>query len=358
MNINVLKAKPAPGDFLPDLCVVQVVFALILVGELLAFSFVVIAQGVQGFTWPYFGAISFLVQWVILSSTAILCPLRPWFRRQNGIISGTVSYTIVLVMTAIFSALGDMVLNQVVRVNWEVISSNLVVAGVFAGVVLRYCYLQQQLMNKEQSELKSRVEALQSRIKPHFLFNSMNSIASLIDIDPQAAEKMVVDLSGLFRASLSDAGMVSLKDELSLCEGFVSIEQIRLGDRLAVKWHVNVEDLNLQVPNLILQPVIENAIYHGGEMHSKGGCVDVFIEGDEKLLTLKVVNPILLERNDGRVQKGNGMALDNIRHRLLAYYGEKATLSLTHDEHAFSALIEIPYGEKDTRLNNNNDAEQ
>ena len=123
-------------------------------------------------------------------------------------------------------------------------------------MVLRWFYLQQQLQNREQAALKSRIQALQSRIRPHFLFNSMNSIASLIDIDPEAAEKMVVDLSELFRASLMEPGLVSIEDEIALCKQFVSIEQTRLGPRLAVEWNVDLSEGSFKIPSLMLQPLI------------------------------------------------------------------------------------------------------
>src|SRR5690606_15741716 len=125
-------------------------------------------------------------------------------------------------------------------------------------------YLTQQLRLRQKAELEARIQALQSRIRPHFLFNSMNSIASLIGIDPQAAEAAVEDLSGLFRASLGQSSAeVSLDDEFELCRRYLRMEQLRLGERLRVRWDVDAVPTTLPIPALSLQPLLENAIYHG-----------------------------------------------------------------------------------------------
>ncbi len=290
--------KHTEGDFLPDLCTHQAVFSLILVGELLAFAFVVIDQGFAHFRWSHFGAVSFLVQWIVLASAACLCPLRPWLKRQNGIVAGTISYSIVLLLTAAFTVLGQWLVHRQILPDPYVLLENLSISAIFAGVVLRYFYLQQQLSNREQVELQSRIQALQSRIRPHFLFNSMNSIASLIDIDPKAAEKMVVDLSQLFRASLSEATSVPLSQEIQLCEQFISIEQMRLGDRLSVEWHVDVDADSIAIPSLLLQPLIENAIYHGVQPLPEGGIVEkrIRVYGNQRTKCLTPMFPARVAR--------------------------------------------------------------
>lgn len=333
--------KAAEGDFLPDLCNIQAVFSLILVGELLAFAFVLVDYGLAKFDWLYFGSVSFLLQWIILASAACLCPLRPWFKRQNGVVAGTVSYAIVLLLTLIFTVVGQW-LSTGTAFQGYVIVTNLMISAIFAGVVLRYFYLQQQLHNREQAELRSRVQALQSRIRPHFLFNSMNSIASLIDIDPEAAEKMVVDLSQLFRASLSETALVPLSDELELCHQFVSIEQVRLGGRLAVNWDVNVSEYGPQIPSLLLQPLIENAIYHGVQSIPEGGRVDIGVRVDQEWVQLWVANPYneIGKRNE---KENNGMALENINYRLQAHYGDRAEMKLLGKDNQFLVEIRYPY---------------
>lgn len=309
----------------------------------MSFSFVVIDQGFTQFEWAHFGAVSFLVQWIVLASAACLCPLRPWLKNQMGLVAGTVSYGIVLLLTAVFTLLGQWLSAQNFFKNNMTVLENLMIAAIFAGVVLRYFYLQQQLHNREQAELQARIQALQSRIRPHFLFNSMNSIVSLIDIDPKAAEKMVLDLAQLFRASLSELSIVSLEHELKLCKQFVSIEKTRLGDRLNVDWNVSIEEKPIEIPSLLLQPLIENAIYHGVQPLPEGGTVTVKIELDDGFVNIEVRNPFVPPATTSQDEsKNNGMALENIHHRLQAHYDDLANIESSQNNNEFSISIRYP----------------
>lgn len=327
------------GDFLPNLCTVQAVFHLILVGELLAIALTVAQTGVLGFSWNRLGVLSMLIQWIVLASAASLCPLRPWFRRRHPMVAGVVSYVMVLCITMLFSTVGVYLQAPSPDMNWDLLLTNLMLAAVFAGIVLRYFYLQQQLRNQQQAELNARIQALQARIRPHFLFNSMNSIASLIDFDPQAAEKMVVDLSELFRASLSDPGLIPLERELELCRRFVAIEQMRIGDRLQVSWEVDSMP-DAMIPSLLLQPLVENAIYHGIQPLLEGGTVVIAVKAIGPQCQIRVRNPVGDTRQASN--KGNGMALDNIRHRLEAHYGARGHLQVNADAAQYEVVVQFP----------------
>ncbi len=327
------------GDFLPNLCTVQAVFHLILVGELLAIALTVAQTGVIGFSWNRLGVLSMLIQWIVLASAACLCPLRPWFKRRHPMVAGMVSYVLVMCITMLFSSLGAYLQSPSPNVSWDLLLTNLMLAAVFAGIVLRYFYLQQQLRNQQQAELNARIQALQARIRPHFLFNSMNSIASLIDFDPQAAEKMVVDLSELFRASLSDPGLIPLERELELCRRFVAIEQMRIGERLQVTWEVD-EMPGAVIPSLLLQPLIENAIYHGIQPLLDGGTVVISVKAIGSQCQIRVRNPVGDTRQASN--RGNGMALDNIRHRLEAHYGAKGSLQVTATANFYEVNMLFP----------------
>jgi two-component system, LytTR family, sensor histidine kinase AlgZ len=329
-------------DFLPHLCTPQAVFHLIMVGELLAVALSVADGIIETQAWHRFGMTSLLVQWIVLSSAAALCPLRAWFRERTPEVAGCVSYALVLSVTAAISAMASCIQQQGNWPRWETVLGNTLIAAVFAGVVLRYFYLQQQLRNQQQSELEARIQALQSRIRPHFLFNSMNSIASLIAIDPERAELMVEDLSDLFRASLSEPGLVSLEQEIALCERFSRIESLRLGDRLQVQWHKQGSFKTVQIPSLLLQPLLENAIYHGIQPLPAGGIVDVDVHVMAGAVRLAVSNPIPPESASRLKPRGNGIALDNMRHRLEAYYGKKAQTVVVTEAGRYSVQIQFP----------------
>jgi two-component system sensor histidine kinase AlgZ len=182
------------------------------------------------------------------------------------------------------------------------------------------------------------VQALQSRIRPHFLFNSMNSIASLIAIDPVAAETAVEDLAGLFRASLAQTSTeVSLADELDLCRRYLRIEQLRLGERLRVHWDVTALPADLPIPALSLQPLLENAIYHGIQMRADGGELSISGRYQAGEVRLRVCNP--LADATAPVRAGNRMALDNIGHRLRGLYGDGAGVEMQRRDREFCAEL-------------------
>jgi two-component system sensor histidine kinase AlgZ len=203
-------------------------------------------------------------------------------------------------------------------------------------------YLQHQFVKQKQAELAARLQALQSRIRPHFLFNSMNIIASLISVDPELAEDVVEDLSALFRASLSDtsAGQVTLGEELDLCKRYLRIEQLRLDDRLIVEWVVDADISMIKIPLLTLQPLLENAVYHGIQPIPEGGTVRIFIAVDQGDLNIIVTNP--LSQGSNQHNRGNRMALDNIRSRLHTIYGLSARVETSIEAGIFETRVTYP----------------
>ncbi|WP_460224416.1 sensor histidine kinase [Aurantivibrio infirmus] len=332
-----MRSLEAGGGFLPDLCKVQSVFTLIIGGELLAVALVLADVGVYPVDWQQLGAVSFMVQWIILLSAALLCPLRSYLGRHSLPFAGSMSFGLVLVVTLFVSVLGEWVSRSDEFDYWQILT-NLLLAAIFAGIVLRYFYIQQQLLEQEEAELKARIQALQSRIRPHFLFNCMNSIVSLIGSDPERAEHVVEDLSDLFRASLAEPGLVPVGHELALCKQYISIEQLRLGPRLKMDWQVGSFPSETKIPSLLLQPIIENAIYHGIQPRVDGGTVEISVQATENLLTIAVRNP-LPQGAEQTSKPGNRVALDNIRHRLAAYYGDAASfIAGPRDENYISEI--------------------
>lgn len=331
---------PQRGDFLPDLCRVQAVFILVLGGELLALALVVMRSGLRSFDWTALGNVSFMVQWIVLSSAALLCPLRPFLARRSLVLAGTVSYSTVLGVTLLASILGQMLLHGSAPDWWDTLV-HLLLAAIFGGIVLRYFYIQQQLLSREEAESRARIEALQARIRPHFLFNSINSIASLIASDPEKAERLVEDLADLFRASLAAPGLVPLSQELNLCRQYVSIEQLRLGKRLRVNWEVDVFADGCTIPSLLLQPIIENAIYHGIQARMDGGLVEIVVAVQQERVQITVRNPLAPARNSS-AGTGNQLALKNIRNRLAAHYGARGSLWAGIEGDVYTTSISYP----------------
>lgn len=334
-------ADPA---FLPDLSGLQPVFLLVLLGELLAIVLTLAGGGLAPFQWEQLGALSFLIQWIILLSAGGLTLCRPWLDRQSARLAGACSYVLVLGVITLSALSSQWLLASGRGLDGDALLTTVLIGAIVSGVALRYLYLQQQLTLQKQAELRARIAALQARIRPHFLFNGMNTIASLIATDPDKAEAMVVDLASLFRASLAEPALVSLRDELTLCRHYLAIEQTRLGPRLQVEWQVDESLLEQPLPSLLLQPIVENAVYHGIQPLPAGGRVLIVIQRQilrgAAQLVIEVRNP--LPAPGGSHRQGNRIALDNIERRLQALYGEGARLDLARDDHEFSAVVRMP----------------
>lgn len=317
----------------------QSVFTLIIGGELLSLALVLGAGGLNPFDWERLGAVSFITQWIVLLSAALLCPLRPLLRRRSLVFAGFVSYSLILTVALVVSLAGELMLQGPVQ-GWRV-ATNVFLTAIFGGIVLRYFYIQQQLLRREEAEMEARIQALQSRIRPHFLFNCMNSIVSLIGSDPDTAEKVVEDLSDLFRASLAEPGLVPVNHELGLCRRYIDIEKLRLGSRLVMDWQVEELPDSYTIPSLLLQPIIENAIYHGIQPRASGGTVEISVQARDNRLTIIVRNPLPKQQGDRAAKPGNRVALDNIRCRMVAYYGDNWVFNT--DVRGENFITEISY---------------
>lgn len=210
------------------------------------------------------------------------------------------------------------------------------------SILLIYFELRAGAFSPAQTE--ARLAALNARIRPHFLFNTLNAVLSLIRARPQQAEAALESLAELFRAAMRDPGdLVSLADEIALGTQYLDLERLRLGDRLQVDWAVGNAPLNLPIPPLMLQPLLENAVYHGIEPAPEGGTVHIGIEqrGDE--LRITIANPTVGQL---RHPTGNQIALANIRERLALYYDLEARLEIDADEDHYEVRIILPCRQK------------
>jgi len=333
--------------FIPDLCNVQALLFLVLVAELLAIVLELAANGIALFDWQSFSLTSLFVQWVFLISAVLLCQLRQRLSHWPMTWAASLCYLLILSVVALASVAGQWLLrgahNGYGSTDYSALLTHVVICAVLAGIALRYLFLTQQLQLRQQAELQARIQALQSRIRPHFLFNSMNIIASLIPVDQEVAERAVEDLAGLFRASLAEvATQVTVAEELELCRRYVRIEQLRLEDRLQVEWRVDGLPAMLKIPILSIQPLLENAIYHGIQGLPEGGLVTIEAQYQDGEFSVTVSNPVL--NNQAAPAKGNQLALDNIHRRLQALYGPKAGLSTEQGGQQFRAHIHYPPG--------------
>lgn len=344
------KAQP-DHFFIPDLCGGEAVFLLVLMAQLMVLVLVLAGADTRGF-WQQLAVTTLFVQWVVLLTTAFLCRLRGWLSRQPLGLVTVIVFAIVLSLIAMVDLIsayffyGNEIIAKIDQMDGISRFRHLLIGAIMTGIVLRYFYLQHQLIQQKQAELMSRLQALQSRIRPHFLFNSMNSIASLIASDPKTAESAVEDLAELFRASLDEVTTeIPLTDELDLCKRYAHMEGLRLGRRLTMDWQIADMPKWIKVPILTIQPLVENAIYHGIQPLTEGGTVEVKVSYENPTVCIEVRNPIPDEQSGRRHVTGNRMALDNIQARLTALYGSEAKLNTSLNGATYVVSIRYAYAE-------------
>lgn len=335
-------AGPAGEFFIPDLCAPRPVLFLVLLAELMVLIYTLAISQLPNFNWNVLALTSLFVQWLVLCSAGLLCVLRGIFARRSLALAVAGSIVLVLLVTAVSSHVVLRFYPQLptpATAGWWLLR-NLLVAAVIAGIALRYFYLQQQLTLRERSELQARLDSLRARIRPHFLFNTLNSIASLIASHPERAETAVEDLAELFRASLREAEReTTVRDELRLCELYLGIEQLRLGERLQFSCEVEPGMGDLPMPSLILQPLVENAVYHGVSRLPEGGRIRMRLFRSGGQLVVEVANPV---PRAAAASGGARIAVSNIEQRLQGLFGADASLQLTPGDEEFRVELRYP----------------
>jgi two-component system sensor histidine kinase AlgZ len=332
---------------LPDFCDVRVIFMLVLIVQLVA---IVLAMAIPSTTeifWDHLAFISMMMQWIALLNAAVLCLSRRMLNRLSVALTMLISYGIMMSVTLMFALV-------LIRINvWMQLDAHtsplgehfmlriLLIAAAIYAVVLRYFYIQQQWKLNLEAQSRAEIQALKARIRPHFLFNSMNTIASLISFKPDRAEKAIEDLADLFRASLMEQNIHTLKDELDITRSYLDIEKLRLGDRLQIDWDVDKSLFHEEIPALSLQPLAENAIYHGIEPLPDGGNIRISAQRDGEHLKLEVSNPSSTAAGSTH-SSGNQMAQENIKQRLRLAYGNDARFNINATKQDYTVILEIP----------------
>ena len=320
-------------------------FAAMLIAEGVALA-ASLAPGSPGFTLGEFATNSLFAIWLTLVGCASLCLLGPWLNR----LPAHQGAPLALAMLGVLSLAGAFVIRWLDRAlglhltgissDWYFCLASAALTVVFGALTLRYAHVQERWRRSTRSEAQARFDALQARIQPHFLFNTLNTVSGLIRSRPDAAEEAVLDLADLMRAALArDGGRTRLREELDLARRYLSIEQLRLGERLTVDWQVDENlPLFLALPTLTLQPLVENAVLHGVAQLPAGGTVSLHARCDGRGVTIRVRNPLaspVAASAPGRTQ-------DNIRNRLRHTLGSSARLSLDGDNGHYTVTLWLP----------------
>jgi two-component system sensor histidine kinase AlgZ len=298
---------------------------------------------------------SLFMLWAGLGSAAALCLLRVRLSAlplatASALALGSVLAVIALVSLGVLwlgssALLGPRASNLLLpTAPQRFFAANLGIGAIVGALALRYFYVRGEWRRNVELQARARVRALQARIRPHFLFNSMNTIAALTRSDPARAEEAVEDLADLFRANLNEKrSSITLKEELEVARIYQRIEQLRLGERLRVVWDVAELPMRALVPGLLMQPLLENAIYHGIEPRPTGGIVTVSGSLDGDIIGLTVRNP--LPEAGEAAHAGNRVALENIRERMDLIYPGRSSVEANRIGDEYIVRLRFPYVE-------------
>jgi len=350
-----LSAKPDSDysenqAYLPDFCAAGTVFIVVLIAELVAIVLALAAHTAPGMFMIELAKTSLFVLWLGILSAVVMCLFRSRLESAGKTLAFVVSF---LVLELVCLALAE-IAYQITRVFAEsviiddshggFILRTFAISSIVIALAMRYLYVSSEWRRSIVLEAQARISALQALIRPHFLFNSMNTIASLTRTDPRQAEEAVEDLSDLLRANLGGSGdRTTLKEELEVAAIYQRIEKLRLGERLHVRWDIADLPMRALIPSLVIQPLLENAIYHGIELLPEGGEVHVSGERDGEFLSIAISNPVAPGRQ--RAKSGNNMAMANIEQRFELAYGKRAAVLVEESENEFAVRLRFPLEE-------------
>ncbi len=325
----------ADPDLLPDFRNLGVIARVLVAVNALMLAFAIaeatsFEQAAEQFTQT-----ALMVEPVLLASVILLYALRGPLSRLPYWMGCLAVIAVVMGLSAVQYAatLG------VVHEAPGSLARTLALSALAAAVLLGYFRLHAKAFSPALAE--ARLQALQARIRPHFLFNSLNAVLALIRRDPKGAERALENLADLFRSLMSDARQfVRLADEIALLERYAELEQLRLGERLRITWELDSAPADALMPPLVLQPLLENAVYHGAEPATGTAEVLVRIELRGGRVVARIENPYV----EGESQRsGNRMALENIRERLMLFFDAEARIDTSASGGRYRVEIEMPY---------------
>jgi two-component system sensor histidine kinase AlgZ len=331
--------KQNPPSFpvtLPDFRNLGFTLRILVLTNLMGLSAAILRSESLAGTWGELLSISTLLQPVLLASLLALYALNAQLNRLPYWLG-------VLAVIALELAIATLAWSFIRQLFEQQNNPDLVRCWLLtlmsSATLLAYFNLRSRALSPALAE--ARLQALQARIRPHFLFNSINAVLSLIRDDPRRAETALEDMADLFRVLMADnRQLVPLESEIALCRQYLDLEKLRLGDRLQIIWHIDNMPTDALMPPLVLQPLLENAVYHGIEPSGEGGeiIINIYLARDQVQVFL--TNPY---RKDGGHHAGNKMALTNIRERLALHFDYEASLNASVSEDSYQVHIIFPY---------------
>ena len=318
----------------------EALWPILLIAQLFVLVYQLALYGFD-FDWLHFGLVTLYVQWQVLLIWLVSQIFWTYFTFQS------MPFWQWLFVISIFGCL-ILIYNMAVSYfflnlalfDFSFVLKNTALSGLLIGILLYLNLLQQRLQMQQQEKLKQELVLLQSKIRPHFLFNTLNSIAALIPQAPDKAEQLIVDLSALIRWSIHHhEPETTIRNEWNLCQHYLSIESCRLGDKL--QWHVDFSELNdmCMIPLFSLQLLIENAIYHGIQLLIGEGTIEVIGRSAEGKIKLIVRNTSPANKQPHQGQK---IAINNLKQRLQRLYGNQSDIQFLQSPNQFEATLIYP----------------
>jgi two-component system sensor histidine kinase AlgZ len=320
---------------LPNFRNLGVLLRILVIVNIMAAGVAVAKSGSLAGAWHEMLEASAVVQPAVMLSLVALVALNDVLRRAPYLWGASLVLALELVLVSALYAFGRPLIplqTGSLEVYW-------LLTILVTLTLLAYFDLRGRALSPALSE--ARLQALQARIRPHFLFNSINAVLSLIRQDPKRAERALEDMADLFRVLMADNRQLTpLAREVELCREYLNLEQLRLGERLKVDWHVDNMPQDAMIPPLVLQPLLENAVYHGIEPRVEPGVVSINIYLARGEVHIVLRNPY---EHEGAHHAGNKMALANIRERLALHFDAEASLATNVSESAYQVHIVVPY---------------
>lgn len=336
--------------FLPNLCSFKAILRIAIAAEVLAMV-LALASAAETYQASILKLVmtSIFVQWVVISSTIALCFYNKFSGHLDVIRTSVVSTGIVVFFTICASILTIMAdsyekVGEVFYWDTPFILRNIFISTVITALALRYFYIQNERDEHLRADSGAKYDALQSRMRPHFLFNSLNSIAMLVHQDADQAEEAILDLADIFRTTLDKRNRIPLREELDVTLRYLRMEGLRLGKRrLNIVWDMdrNTLPFDMEIPPLLLQPLAENAIYHGIQPREEGGTLGISLYDAGDKLDVVITNPVPPDGTNSH-QKGNHIAQENLKNRLKLAYGSRANLQIKRSRHQYRVSFSIP----------------
>ncbi len=340
-----IKQNPL-ADVLPNFRNLGVTLRILLVGNGLALIQALIRADTWGDLPVRVMEISALLAPVLLACLLLLWALQPWLQRlpyRQGVLAVCV---LVITVTLTIRDLGGELYRPIGQGegSYSAVRYSLLAIAVCA-ILLMYFRWRSQVLSLAMHD--ARLQVLRARIRPHFLFNTINAVLSVVRAQPRQAETALEDMADLFRMAMTEElDLVPIRDEVRFCQQYIALEQLRLGERLHIVWQEQDLPRDALIPPLLLQPLLENAVYHGIESLTQGGVITVKVEALGKLLKIRVENPCAKRQLESH--SGHHMALRNIRERLALLFDVEASYKVEKGDDFYRVEILFPYTKEES----------